>query len=69
MEEVKKVTGDQGGDATLNVSDDRTAAALAAAITKRHGYMIQIAQPPEVSIPFTEFVFRDIRVHGSLTGT
>ena len=38
MEEVKKVTGDQEADATLNVSDDRTAAALAVAITKRHGY-------------------------------
>ena len=32
VEEVKKVRGDQGADATLNVSDDRTAAALAAAI-------------------------------------
>jgi propanol-preferring alcohol dehydrogenase len=68
VKEVKKVTGGQGADATLNVSDHETAAALAAAVTKMHGYMIQIAQPPEVSIPFAEFVFRDVRVHGSLTG-
>jgi propanol-preferring alcohol dehydrogenase len=68
VEEVRKVTGGEGADATLNVSDHKTAAALAAAVTKMHGFMIQIAQPPEVSIPFAEFVFRDIRVHGSLTG-
>ena len=54
VEEVKKVTGDQGADATLNVSDDRIAAALATAVTKRHGYMTQIAQPLEVSIAFTD---------------
>jgi len=62
------VTGGHGADATLNVSDHKTAAALGAAVTKMHGLLVQIAQPPEVSIPFAEFVFRDIRVHGSLTG-
>jgi propanol-preferring alcohol dehydrogenase len=68
VKEVHKVTGGQGADATLNVSDHKTAAALGAAVTKMHGLLVQIAQPPEVSIPFSEFVFRDIRVHGSLTG-
>lgn len=68
VEEVHKVTGGQGADATLNVSDHKTAAALGAAVTKMHGLLVQIAQPPVVSIPFSEYVFRDIRVHGSLTG-
>lgn len=31
-----------------------------------HGTMVQIAQPDNVTIPFAEFVFRDIRVKGSL---
>ena len=68
VEEVHKVTGGKGADATLNVSDHGTAAAIGAAVTKKHGVLVQIAQPPEVSIPFAEFVFRDIRVQGSLTG-
>lgn len=67
VQEVKKLTAGQGADATLNVSDHDTAAALAAAVTKMHGIMVQIAQPPEVKIPFAEFVFRDVKVHGSLT--
>jgi propanol-preferring alcohol dehydrogenase len=66
VEEVKKVTGGLGADATLNVSDHETAAATSAAVTKMHGTMIQIAQPPNVSVPFVELVFRDIKIHGSL---
>ena len=66
VEEVKKVTGGLGADATINVSDHETAAATAAAVTKMHGTMIQIAQPPNVSVPFTELVFRDVKIHGSL---
>jgi propanol-preferring alcohol dehydrogenase len=37
VEEVKKVTGGQGADATLNVSDHESAAATGAAVTKMHG--------------------------------
>lgn len=44
VEEVKKVTGGMGADATVNVSDAKTAAATACAVTKMHGLMIQIAQ-------------------------
>ncbi|KAI9717336.1 MAG: hypothetical protein M1812_004863 [Candelaria pacifica] len=66
VEEVKKVTNGGCADATVNVSDAKEAAALACAVTKVHGLMIQIAQPAEVCIPFVEFIFRDIRVHGSL---
>ncbi|KAL8953471.1 MAG: hypothetical protein Q9222_000675 [Ikaeria aurantiellina] len=66
VKEVKKVTDGKGVDSALTLSDAPDAAAMACAITKMHGTMIQIAQPPEISIPFVEFVFRDIRVHGSL---
>jgi propanol-preferring alcohol dehydrogenase len=68
VKEVQEVTGGQGADATLNVSDHESAAALAVAIAKIHGTMIQIAQPENVSVPFAELVFRDIRIHGSLVG-
>ncbi len=49
VEEVKKVTDGAGADATLTISDASTAAALACAVTKMHGLMIQIAQ---VCFPF-----------------
>ena len=65
VEEVRKVTNGEGADATINVSDATSAAATACAITKRHGLLVQIAQPPTVNIPFTELVFRDIKVIGS----
>lgn len=84
VEEVKKVTGGEGADATINVSDHDSAAATGAAVTKMHGMhsispslrfwqylrmsgvLVQIAQPTNVSVPFAELVFRDIRIHGSL---
>lgn len=44
VEEVMKVTNGMGADATINVSDADGAAALACAVTKMHGTMIQIAQ-------------------------
>jgi len=66
VEAVKKVTGGFGADAVINVSDHDSAAATSAAVTKMHGIMIQIAQPTNVSVPFAELVFRDIRIHGSL---
>ncbi|KAI3527268.1 alcohol dehydrogenase GroES-like domain-containing protein [Colletotrichum filicis] len=51
--------GGEGVDATLNLSDADSAAALACAVTKMHGTVVQIAQPGEVKIPFQELVFRD----------
>lgn len=44
VEEVHRVTGGVGTDCTLTVSDAPEAAALACAVTKRHGTVIQIAQ-------------------------
>ncbi|RDW68519.1 putative alcohol dehydrogenase-3 [Coleophoma crateriformis] len=66
VEEVMKVTGGRGADATLNLADHPSAAATSAAITKMHATVVQIAQPDEVVVPFHEFVFRDIKFHGSL---
>lgn len=66
VEEVKKVTNGAGADSAVTISDASNAAAIGCAVTKMHGTMIQIAQPDEVVIPFHEFIFRDIRVHGSL---
>lgn len=37
VEEVKKLTGGRGADATLNLSDHETAAPTGAAVTKMHG--------------------------------
>ncbi|TEY76482.1 hypothetical protein BOTCAL_0058g00290 [Botryotinia calthae] len=69
VEDVQKATGGQGADSTLNVSDHESAAATAVAVTKRHGTMIQIAQPEKISVPFEDVIFRDIRIHGSLVGS
>lgn len=42
VQEVHRVTNGEGADATCNVSDAKTAAALACAVTKTHGKMIQV---------------------------
>lgn len=41
---VKDATGGEGCDATINLSEAKTAAATACAVTKMHNKMIQIAQ-------------------------
>lgn len=66
VKEVQALTDGLGVEAAINVSEHETAAPLACAITRLHGNMIQIAQPPMVSVPFTELIFRDIRIKGSL---
>ncbi|KAK5031824.1 hypothetical protein LTS07_004445 [Exophiala sideris] len=63
--QAREHTGGKGVDGTLNLSDAKAAAATACAITRNHGTMVQIALPQEVSIPFSEYIFRDIRVKGS----
>ncbi|KAK0347185.1 hypothetical protein LTR02_000845 [Friedmanniomyces endolithicus] len=63
---VQEVTGGEGADATVCISDATSAAGLACAVTRMHGTMVQVAQPEEVVIPFPELIFRDIRVKGSL---
>jgi propanol-preferring alcohol dehydrogenase len=66
VKQVHKVTDDKGVTCTLNVSDADKAMATACAITRMHGTVIQVAQPDNVTIPFRELIFRDIRVRGSL---
>ena len=67
--EIQKFTAGRGTDATIVLSDAPTATSLSCSITKMHGTVIQIAQPPEVSVPFQEIIFRDIRIKGSLIST
>ncbi|KAL9112146.1 MAG: hypothetical protein Q9227_003523 [Pyrenula ochraceoflavens] len=69
VQEVAKVTNDRRAEATVNVSDHADAAGLACAVTRLHGTMVQIAQPEKVCIPFNQFVFRDVRVKGSLVSS
>ncbi|KAI9731570.1 MAG: hypothetical protein M1834_004690 [Cirrosporium novae-zelandiae] len=66
INQVEKATSGKRADATLNLSDADSAAGLAAAVTRMHGRLVQIAQPPRVSIPYAELIFRDVRVSGSL---
>lgn len=70
VKEVQAATPEGGGvDATVTLADVPTAAALGCAVTKMHGTMVQVAQPENVSIPFQEFVFRDVRVKGSVVAS
>ncbi|KAI2632237.1 GroES-like protein [Hypoxylon sp. NC1633] len=58
VEEVQRVTGGLGAHAAI---------VLAAACTRMHGSVVQIAQPDTgVRVPFRELVFRDIRFRGSM---
>ncbi|KAM0330108.1 hypothetical protein ACHAQA_004280 [Verticillium albo-atrum] len=66
VQKVQDLTGGQGADATLVLSDADQAMAMGCAVTKMHGLAVEIAQPEQVKIPFAELVFRDIRVKGSL---
>ncbi|KAI1417933.1 GroES-like protein [Hypoxylon sp. FL1857] len=64
--QVQSVTGGEGAHAAIVLADAEGATALAAAVTRMHGTVVQLAQPDEVKIPFQEFVFRDIRFRGSM---
>jgi propanol-preferring alcohol dehydrogenase len=44
VEEVQKITGGEGADCTINVSDAAKAMGMSCAVTKTHGTVIQIAQ-------------------------
>jgi D-arabinose 1-dehydrogenase-like Zn-dependent alcohol dehydrogenase len=63
---VHILTQHRGADATINLADADGAAALACAVTRMHGTVVQIAQPELVKIPFAEFIMRDIRMKGSV---
>lgn len=42
--EAMRITGGRGAEATITISDHPTAAALACAVTRMHGTMVQVAQ-------------------------
>ncbi|KAI1740607.1 GroES-like protein [Xylaria scruposa] len=67
VKEVQSVTGGKGADCAIVLADHTEA--LAAAITRMHGTIIQVAQPDNISIPFAEIVFRDIRIKGTLVSS
>lgn len=67
VQKIKDLTNGLGADCAINVSEHETAAPLACAVTKMHGLVVQVAQPPTVSVPFHELIFRDITIKGSLT--
>lgn len=66
VKEVQEVTGGEGAESSIALSDHKDATSIACGCTKMHGVVVQIAQPDEVIIPFTELIFRDIKIHGSL---
>lgn len=66
VEQVKRVTSGKGADSSIVLTDAADGTALSAAVTRMHGTVIQIALPENVSVPFHELIFRDIRLKGSL---
>ncbi|KAK3700028.1 hypothetical protein LTR37_016188 [Vermiconidia calcicola] len=66
VKEVQKVTNGQGADSSITLSDHPDACSIACGSTKMHGVVVQIAQPEQISVPFPEIIFRDIKIHGSL---
>ncbi|GAW15808.1 hypothetical protein ANO14919_052300 [Xylariales sp. No.14919] len=67
VKEVQSVTGGKGADSAIVLADHTEA--LAAAITRMHGTVVQVAQPDNLSIPFAELIFRDIRFKGTLVAS
>ncbi|KAF2430779.1 GroES-like protein [Tothia fuscella] len=65
VRKVQTATGGKGAHATICLSDHKDASAIACALTRMHGTMIQIALTEIVAIPMKELIFRDIRVIGS----
>lgn len=66
VKDIQALTDGLGVEAAVNVSEHETAAGLSCAITRMHGRMVQVAQPDNVSVPFHELIFRDIRIVGTL---
>lgn len=66
VKQVQSVTGGEGADSSITLSDHKDAASIACGCTRMHGVMVQIAQPDQISVPFPEVIFRDIKIHGSL---
>ncbi|CAK7201476.1 hypothetical protein SEUCBS139899_004180 [Sporothrix eucalyptigena] len=65
VRDVRAVVDNRGAHATLLVADVTSAAALACAVTRTHGTVVELAQPDNFTVPFTELIMRDIRLVGS----
>lgn len=67
VREVQGITDGKGVDGAIVLADH--AEALAAAMTRMHGTVVQVAQPDKVGVPFTELILRDIRLKGTLVSS
>ncbi|KAK5631345.1 hypothetical protein RRF57_007059 [Xylaria bambusicola] len=67
VKKVQDITSGKGVDSAIVLADHSEA--LAAAITRMHGLVVQVAQPENLSIPFAELIFRDIRFKGTLVAS
>lgn len=70
LKAVHKFTGSaMGADATVNTSNVASTPALACAITRKHGMLVNLAVARDgVLVPWHELVIRDIRVRGIWVG-
>ncbi|KAH9905657.1 GroES-like protein [Xylariomycetidae sp. FL2044] len=66
IEQVRSATGKKGVASTIILTDAPGSAILAAAITRTHGTVIQIAIALTAEMPVEDIIRRDIRVRGGL---
>ncbi|KAK5552681.1 hypothetical protein LTR46_009420 [Exophiala xenobiotica] len=69
VKKVQALTNGKGVEATINVSDHPSTAALSVAITRMHGVVVQAAQPEEITVPFQDVVLRDVAIKGTMYGS
>ncbi|WWC73112.1 uncharacterized protein I206_107077 [Kwoniella pini CBS 10737] len=60
--------GWDGVDATILTADPTSSHSFALNLTRRHGHIILVAQPPELNFNFKNFIFQDLTLSGSLHG-
>lgn len=63
---ITEFIGDDKIKATIVLSNHDTACDTACTITRRHGTIIQVAQPPRVSFDFGAIIFKDLHFQGSM---
>ncbi|WVW79311.1 hypothetical protein I302_101278 [Kwoniella bestiolae CBS 10118] len=73
MKEIIKLRPDgyegwDGADATILTADPTSSHTFALSLTRRHGHVILVAQPPELNFNFKNFIFQDLTLSGSLHG-
>ena len=69
VKQVHEAIGAKGVAASIVFSDHTTATATACYVTRKHGTVVVVSQPPEFVIPFKQLIFRDLRIRGSLLAT